>query len=82
MISVTSAPEVDVGVWCAEVVVDDTLADPTDDSEDVWVDDDVFEVTGPGAVLVATLTLVVVVEWPENILAPEPAEEPPVHKLL
>lgn len=81
MISVASAPEVDVGVWCAEVVVDETLADPTDDSEDVWVDD-VFEVTSPGAVLVAALTLVVVVDWPENVLAREPAEEPSVHKLL
>lgn len=77
-ISVASAPEVDVGVWPAGVVVDETLA--TDDSEDVWVDD-VWEVTGPGAVLVVALT-VVVVDEPENVLAPELAEEPSVHKLL
>lgn len=57
-ISVTSAPEVDVGVRLAEVVVDEAFADPTDDSEDVWVDD-VWEVTGIGAVLVVALTVVV-----------------------
>lgn len=65
----------------AEVVVDETLANPTDDSEDVWVDD-VCEVTGPTAVLVVALT-VVVVDWPENVLVPKLAEElPSVHKLL
>lgn len=77
-ISVAIAPEVDVGVWPAEVVVDETLG--TDDSDDVWVDD-IWEVTGPDAVLVVALTAVVV-DWPENVLAPELAEEPLVHKLL
>lgn len=68
-------------MWLAEVVVDETLANPTDDSEDVWVDD-VCEVTGPTAVLVVALT-VVVVDWPENVLVPKLAEElPSVHKLL
>lgn len=78
-ISVVIAPEADVVVWPAEVVVDETL----DSEDDVWVDDEVWEVTGPGAVLVVALT-VVVVDEPENVLvlAPELAEEPSVHKLL
>lgn len=58
--------------------MDETLG--TDDSDDVWVDD-IWEVTGPDAVLVVALTAVVV-DWPENVLAPELAEEPLVHKLL
>lgn len=58
--------------------MDETLG--TDDSDDVWVDD-IWEVTGPDAVLVVALTAVVV-DWPENELVPELAEEPLVHKLL
>lgn len=59
-ISVTIAPEVDVVVCPAEVVVDETLV--TDDSEDDVGVDDVWEVTGPVAVLVVLLTVVVVDE--------------------
>lgn len=58
--------------------MDETLG--TDDSDDVWVDD-IWDVTGPDAVLVVALTAVVV-DWPENELVPELAEEPLVHKLL
>jgi hypothetical protein len=74
-ISIASAPEVDVEVWPAEVVVDETLE--TDDSEDVWVDD-VWEVTGPGAVLLLVVALTaVVVDWPAH-----DGQHPGIHNII